>query len=133
MVQWLRLKFLMPGAWVQSLIGELRSHMRCSMAKITPMTNRSRLVCGGKKATGPDHRHRSLVGSTGALEPSGLICILTDQVTLVGQVPSSLCVSVLSFLSGRSPYPLREIPRCSPCDCHCLTGCCAGPTTPSFC
>ena len=88
-VQWLRLKFLMPGAWVQSLIGELRSHMLCSMAKITTVISRNRLVCGGKMATGLDRRHRSLVGSIGALEPSGLIYILTDHVTLVGQVSSS--------------------------------------------
>ena len=37
-VQWLRLKFLMPGTWVHSLTGELRSHMLCSMAKITTTT-----------------------------------------------------------------------------------------------
>ena len=42
---------------------------------------------------GPGRRHQSLVGSTGALEPSGLIYTLTDQVTLVKQAPSSLCLS----------------------------------------
>lgn len=42
---------------------------------------------------GPGRRQQSLVGSSGALEPSGLIYILTDQVTLVKQAPSSLCLS----------------------------------------
>ena len=33
MVQWLRLHLPMQGARVQSLAGELRSHMLCSVAK----------------------------------------------------------------------------------------------------
>ena len=32
MGQWLRLCLPMQGAWIQSLVGELRSHMPCGLA-----------------------------------------------------------------------------------------------------
>ena len=33
MGQWLRLCLPMQGAWIQSLVGELRSHMPCGLAE----------------------------------------------------------------------------------------------------
>ena len=33
MGQWLRICLPMQGAWIQSLVGELRSHMPCGVAR----------------------------------------------------------------------------------------------------